>query len=53
MRDMLFLFKGTPSTSPYCTWVNDPENPKNYHRTGRPTHRHRSPCPTTHPSENG
>ena len=24
MRDMLFLFKGAPSTSPYCTWVNDP-----------------------------
>ncbi len=24
MRDMLFLFKGTPSTSPFCTWVNDP-----------------------------
>ncbi|OBH55079.1 HNH endonuclease signature motif containing protein [Mycobacterium sp. E2479] len=24
MRDMLFLFKGTPSTSPYCTWVNEP-----------------------------
>jgi len=24
MRGMLFLFKGTPSTSPYCTWVNEP-----------------------------
>ncbi len=24
MRDMLFLFKGAPSTSPFCTWVNDP-----------------------------
>jgi uncharacterized protein DUF222 len=24
MRDMLFLFKGTPSTSPFCTWVNEP-----------------------------
>jgi hypothetical protein len=24
MRDMLFLFKGKPSTSPFCTWVNDP-----------------------------
>jgi Domain of unknown function (DUF222) len=24
MRDMLFLFKGTPSTSPFCRWVNDP-----------------------------
>jgi hypothetical protein len=27
-RDMLFLFKGTPSTSPYCTWVNDPREPE-------------------------
>jgi hypothetical protein len=24
MRDMLFLFKGTSSTSPYCTSVNEP-----------------------------
>jgi hypothetical protein len=24
MRDMLFLFKGAPSTSPFCRWVNDP-----------------------------
>ncbi len=24
MRDMLFLFKGKPSTSPLCTWINDP-----------------------------
>ena len=24
MRDMLFVFKGTPSNSPFCTWVNDP-----------------------------
>ncbi|BBZ11747.1 HNH endonuclease signature motif containing protein [Mycobacterium branderi] len=28
MRDMLFLFKGTPSTSPFCTWVNDPYEPE-------------------------
>src|SRR5580693_5501879 len=28
MRDMLFLFKGTPSTSPFCTWVNDPREPE-------------------------
>ena len=28
MRDMLFLFKGTPSTSPYCTRVNDPREPE-------------------------
>lgn len=28
IRDMLFLFKGIPSTSPYCTWVNDPREPE-------------------------
>lgn len=28
MRDMLFLFKGKPSTSPFCTWVNDPREPE-------------------------
>ncbi|OBF80557.1 HNH nuclease [Mycobacterium sp. 852002-51163_SCH5372311] len=24
MRDMLFAFKGAPSTSPFCPWINDP-----------------------------
>ncbi|OBH03532.1 HNH endonuclease signature motif containing protein [Mycobacterium sp. E3247] len=28
MRDMLFLFTGAPSTSPFCTWVNDPKEPE-------------------------
>ena len=28
MRDMLFLFKGEPSNSPFCTWVNDPREPE-------------------------
>ncbi len=28
MRDMLFLFKGAPSTSPFCPWVNDPREPE-------------------------
>ena len=29
MRKMLILFKGTePSTSPWCTWVNDPLEPE-------------------------
>jgi Domain of unknown function (DUF222) len=27
-RDMLFAFKGTPSTSPFCTWINDPREPE-------------------------
>ena len=26
MRGMLFLFKGKPSTSPFCPWVNDPSS---------------------------
>jgi len=28
MRDMLFLLKGTKSTSPLCTWVNDLREPE-------------------------
>ena len=28
MRKMLFILKGTPSTSPYCTWINDPMEPE-------------------------
>ena len=28
MRDMLFAFKGAPSTSPFCRWVNDPHEPE-------------------------
>ncbi|MCV7077340.1 HNH endonuclease signature motif containing protein [Mycobacterium szulgai] len=28
MRDMLFVFKHTPSTSPFCRWVNDPREPE-------------------------
>lgn len=28
MRDMLFLFKGKASTSPFCRWVNDPREPE-------------------------
>jgi Domain of unknown function (DUF222) len=28
MRDKLFAFKGTPSTSPFCTWVNEAREPE-------------------------
>jgi hypothetical protein len=28
MRKMLFLQKGKPSTSPYCTRINDPMEPE-------------------------
>lgn len=27
MRDMLFLVKVKPGTSPFCTWVNEPDDP--------------------------
>jgi hypothetical protein len=36
MRDMLFLFKGTPSTSPFCSWVNDPREPEELPADWRP-----------------
>jgi hypothetical protein len=28
MRDMLFVFKGTPSASPFAAWINDPREPE-------------------------
>ncbi|BAX91769.1 hypothetical protein MSG_01615 [Mycobacterium shigaense] len=28
MCDKLFIFKGIPSTSPLCTWVNEPREPE-------------------------
>jgi uncharacterized membrane protein len=36
MRGMLFLFKGTSSTSPFCTWVNDPREPEELPANWRP-----------------
>jgi hypothetical protein len=36
MRSMLFLFKGRPSTSPFCTWVNDPREPEELPSDWRP-----------------
>ncbi|SOX56331.1 HNH endonuclease [Mycobacterium ahvazicum] len=27
-RNMLFAFKGAASTSPFCTWINDPREPE-------------------------
>lgn len=36
MRKMLFLFKGTPSTSPFCAWVNDPCEPEELPPDWRP-----------------
>lgn len=28
LRDALFAYKGAPSTSPFCQWVNDPHEPE-------------------------
>jgi len=36
MRGMLFPFKGTSSTSPFCTWVNDPREPEELPADWRP-----------------
>jgi hypothetical protein len=36
MRYMLFLFKGTPSTSPFCTWINDPRESEELPEDWRP-----------------
>lgn len=47
MRDMLFLFKGTPSTSPYCTWVNDPREPEELPKDWTPG----EPAPAPLPDE--
>jgi hypothetical protein len=47
MRDMLFLFKGTPSTSPFCTWVNDPREPEELPPDWRPPPR--APLPDDPP----
>lgn len=35
-RKLLFLFKGEPSTSPWCTWVNDPFEPEEIGADWRP-----------------
>jgi hypothetical protein len=45
MRDMLFLFKGKPSTSPLCTWVNDPREPEELPPDWQP------PPPTPEPED--
>lgn len=36
MRDMLLVFKGAPSTSPFCRWVNDPREPEELPADWRP-----------------
>jgi hypothetical protein len=36
MRKMLFILKGGPSTSPFCTWINDPLEPEELRPDWRP-----------------
>jgi hypothetical protein len=49
MRDMLFLFKGTPSTSPFCRWVNDPREPEELPPEWRPNNPDQDPVPADPP----
>lgn len=49
MRDMLFLFKGEPSTSPYCTWVNDPREAEELPADWRPAEPVLQPLPDDPP----
>jgi hypothetical protein len=36
MRKSLFILKGRPSTSPYCSWINDPLEPEELPPDWRP-----------------
>jgi len=49
MRDMLFVFKGTSSTSPFCTWVNDPREPEELPEDWRPDRPAPDPLPDAPP----
>jgi len=49
MRDMLFAFKGGPSTSPFCRWVNDPGEPEELPADWTPTPTTRPPLPDDPP----
>lgn len=49
MRDMLFLFKGKPSTSPFCTWVNDPREPEELPPDWKPDEPELQPAPDDPP----
>lgn len=49
MRDMLFLFKGKPSTSPFCTWINDPREPEDLPPDWKPDRSLPEPLPDEPP----
>ena len=51
MRDKLAVFKGSPNTSPYCTWVNDPREPEELPEDWVPDEPAMAPLPTIRPSE--
>jgi hypothetical protein len=36
MRKTLFVLKGRPSTSPFCTWINEPPEPEELPPDWRP-----------------
>ena len=48
-RDLLFILKGTPSTSPFCTWINDPREPEELPRDWRPEQPPCDPVPDDPP----
>ncbi len=49
MRDMLFVFKGVPSTSPFCLWVNDPREAEELPPDWRPEEPPPDPLPDDPP----
>jgi hypothetical protein len=49
MRDVLFAFKGTPSNSPFCRWVNDPREPEELPPDWTPDDAIRDPLPDDPP----
>jgi len=49
MRDMLVVFKGAPSTSPFCRWVNDPREPEELPSDWQPELRPTDPLPDDPP----
>ena len=49
MRDMLFIFKGRPNTSPFCSWVNDAYEPEELEAGWTPPDTHGEPLPDDPP----
>jgi hypothetical protein len=49
MRDMLFQFKGTSSSGPFCGWVSDPREAEPLPADWKPDDPVADPCPTIRP----